>query len=408
MLIKNATLATMVNSGEYGLIENGAISVLDDRVQWVGSSNDIPSGLGKNDTSSDNIFDCGGKLITPGLIDCHTHLVYAGNRAREFEQRLQGASYEEIARSGGGILSTVNHTRAAALDDLVAQSLPRLNRMLQEGVTTVEIKSGYGLDTDNEIKILRAADTLAALTGIGVQKTFLGAHALPPEYTGRKDEYISLVCRKMLPAAYSEGLVDAVDAFAENIAFSAEQVAQVFDVAITLNLPFKIHAEQLSHSGSARMAAEKGALSVDHIEYLQADEVSSIARSGTVAVLLPGAFYFLKEKKLPPIDALRECQVPIAIATDCNPGSSPVTSLLLTMNMACTFFSLTPAEALSGVTLNAAKALGLQDDIGSLEEGKKADLVIWDTSDPAELSYNIGLNLCENVMKNGIWRTATK
>jgi imidazolonepropionase len=278
--------------------------------------------------------------------------------------------------------------------------------MLQEGVTTVEIKSGYGLDTNNEIKMLRAADKLAEITGIGIQKTFLGAHALPAEFSDRKDEYISLVCREMLPTAFSEGLVDAVDAFAENIAFSVEQVAQVFDVAIDLELPIKIHAEQLSHSGGASMAAAKGALSVDHIEYLQTDEVSGIARSGTVAVLLPGAFYFLKERKLPPIDTLKACRVPIAIATDCNPGSSPVTSLLLTMNMACTFFSLTPAEALSGVTLNAAKALGLADDIGSLEAGKKADLVIWDTSDPAELSYNIGLNLCGNVMKNGIWRTA--
>jgi imidazolonepropionase len=408
MLITNATLATMVNSGEYGMIENGAISVQDDRVQWVGSSDNVPREFGGKDTSRDKIFDCGGKLVTPGLVDCHTHLVYAGNRAREFEQRLQGVSYEEIARSGGGILSTVSHTRAATLDELVTQSLPRLNRMLQEGVTTVEIKSGYGLDTDNEIKMLRAADKLSAITGIGIQKTFLGAHALPPEFADSKDEYISLVCREMLPAAFSESLVDAVDAFAENIAFSVEQVARVFDVAIDLNLPVKIHAEQLSHTGGARMAASRGAISVDHIEYLQADEVPGIANSGTVAVLLPGAFYFLKERKLPPIHTLKECRVPIAIATDCNPGSSPVTSLLLTMNMACTFFSLTPAEALSGVTLNAAKALGLQDDIGSLEAGKKADLVIWDTRDPAELSYNIGLNLCENVMKNGIWRTPAK
>ncbi len=404
MLIKDACLATMTEDGRYGLIADGAISIRDGRIQWVGARQTVPEYIMDDLADGAEAHDCGGRLITPGLIDCHTHIVYAGNRAAEFEKRLQGVSYQAIAKAGGGIAATVSATRAATKDDLIAQSLPRLRRLMAEGVTTIEIKSGYGLDTENEIKMLGAADALAERAGIRVQKTFLGAHAVPPEYAGRQHDYINLVCQEMLPAAYAARLVDAVDAFVEGIAFSVEQVEQVFDAAKKLGLPIKLHAEQLSHLGGAKMAAGKGALSVDHLEYLPPEEVADLAKAGTVAVLLPGAFYFLKETKLPPVHALRENLVPIAIATDCNPGSSPVTSLLLTMNMACTFFSLTPAESLRAVTLNAAKALGLQDEIGSLEVGKHADLVIWDTNNPADLAYNIGLNPCHRIMVGGKWQ----
>ncbi|WP_424947631.1 imidazolonepropionase [Candidatus Spongiihabitans sp.] len=404
MIIKDACLATMSEDGRYGLIADGAISIRDGRIQWVGARQTVPEDIMEDIADGADVHDCGGRLVTPGLIDCHTHIVYAGDRAAEFEKRLQGVSYQAIAKAGGGIAATVSATRAATKDDLIAQSLPRLRRLMTEGVTTIEIKSGYGLDTENEIKMLGAADGLAESAGIRVQKTFLGAHAVPPEYAGRQHDYINLVCQEMLPAAYAARLVDAVDAFAEGIAFSVEQVERVFDAAKKLGLPIKLHAEQLSHLGGAKMAAGKGALSVDHLEYLPPEEVADLAKAGTVAVLLPGAFYFLKETKLPPIHALRENQVPIAIATDCNPGSSPVTSLLLTMNMACTFFSLTPAESLRAVTLNAAKALGLQDEIGSLEVGKHADLVIWDTNNPADLAYNIGLNPCHRIMVGGKWQ----
>lgn len=399
-IIINARLATMAEAGRDELIADGAISIRAGQIQWVGARNKMPEHI----AHGGEVHDCEGRLVTPGLIDCHTHIVYAGHRAGEFEQRLQGVSYQEITQAGGGIVATVNATRAADVADLVDQSLPRLKRLMAEGVTTIEIKSGYGLDTENEIKMLRAADALAERAGIRVQKTFLGAHALPPEYVGRKYDYINMLCQEMLPAAHATGLVDAVDAFAEDIAFSLEEVEQVFDSAKKLGLPIKLHAEQLSYMGGAKMAAGKGALSVDHLEYLLPEEVSGLAKAGTVAVLLPGAFYFLKETKTPPIDALREKQVPIAIATDCNPGSSPITSLLLIMNMACTFFSLTPTEALRAVTLNAAKALGLHDKIGSLEVGKAADLVIWDANGAADLLYNIGLNPRQRIMIGGKWR----
>jgi imidazolonepropionase len=318
--------------------------------------------------------------------------------------RLEGASYEEIARNGGGIVSTVTAVREASIDMLLEQSMPRVERLISEGVTTIEIKSGYGLDTRNEIKMLEAASQLEKLTGVRVRKTFLGAHALPPEFAGRKDDYIEQVCTEMLPEANRLGLVQAVDGFAEGIAFSVEQIERVFDVASELGLPVKLHAEQLSNLGGARMAAQRGALSVDHLEYLHPDDIAILADAGTVAVLLPGAFYFLRETTLPPIRELRSHNVAMAIATDCNPGSSPLTSLLMSMNMACTLFSLTPLEALKGTTIDAAKALGLQDVVGSLETGKEADLVIWNAINPAYLSYNIGLNPCERIMFRGEWR----
>jgi imidazolonepropionase len=338
------------------------------------------------------------------LIDCHTHLVYGGDRADEFELRLEGASYAEIAAAGGGIVSTVNATRAASEAQLFEQALPRLRQLMSEGVTTVEIKSGYGLDTANEIKMLRVAAALERELGLRVHKTFLGAHALPPEFAGRADDYIALVCDEMLPAAHAEGLVDAVDVFIESIAFSVEQGQRVFDRAQQLGLPIKAHVEQLSDLGGALMAARRGALSVDHIEYLPAADVAGLAANDCVAVLLPGAFYVLREQQLPPLAALREHGVAMALATDANPGSSPLYSLLLTMNMACTLFRMTPAEALRGVTLNGARALGIAQQTGSLEVGKLADLVVWDVDRPALLSYRIGMNPCVAVMQGGKWR----
>ncbi len=398
MLLVNANLATMTDH-RYGLIHNGAIRLAGNRIAWTGRSDDLdPDAL-----DADTVLDLKGKLVTPGLIDCHTHLVYAGNRAMEFEQRLQGAGYREIARLGGGILSTVRAVRGASEKELVAQSRPRLAQLMSEGVTTVEIKSGYGLDTRNEIKMLCAAESLANLSGVRLQKTFLGAHALPPEFANRQDDYIDRVCTEMLPAAFEAGVVDAVDVFAEGIAFSVEQAAKVLDAALKLGLPIKLHAEQLSNLGGAAMAAAKGALSVDHLEYLEAGDCAALSRAGTVAVLLPGAFYCLRETRLPPVRALRDHRVNIAVATDCNPGSSPVCSPLLVMNMACTLFSLTPAEALRGMTVNAARALGMADTVGTLSPGKKADLAIWNTANPADLSYHAGLNLCHATLLNGHW-----
>ena len=400
MLLTNVTLATMTDD-QYGLIENAALSIANGTIEWIGQNNKIPDQISENNKP----FDCLGKLVTPGLIDCHTHLVYAGDRAKEFELRLQGASYEEISRSGGGIVSTVSATRRASEEQLIEQSLPRLRRIMQEGVTAIEIKSGYGLDTENEIKMLRVARQLSEITGVRIQKTFLGAHALPPEYANRSDDYINLVCQEMLPAAHQAGLVDAVDAFAENIAFSVSQVERVFATAQELGLPVKLHAEQLSNLGGAAMAAKRCAISVDHLEYLSDEDTKTL--TDTVAVLLPGAFYFLKETQLPPMQALRKNKVDIAVATDCNPGSSPLTSLLLAMNMACRYFSMTPAESLKGTTINAAKALGLQDQIGSIAIGKQADLVLWNTENPAELSYNIGLNPCHRIMVQGQWKDSS-
>ena len=370
----------------------------DDRIKWI-----RPMEQARPVTGAE-IVDCRGRLVTPGLIDCHTHLVYGGDRADEFELRLEGASYEEIARKGGGILSTVKATREASQAELLDQAAPRLEQLLSEGVTTVEIKSGYGLESDTEIKMLRVAQRLGEIYGLRVEKTFLGAHALPPEFEARADDYIRQVCEQMLPRAHAEGLVDAVDVFIESIAFSVEQAGRVFDAAKKLGLPLKAHVEQLSNLGGALMAAERSALSVDHIEYLNDSDVTHLAANETVAVLLPGAFYVLRETQLPPVEALRRQKIPIAIATDSNPGSSPVNSLLLIMNMACTLFRLTPAEALRGVTSSAAKALGLDSEIGTLEAGKQADLVIWNIERPAQLAYQIGINSCAGVMQAGNWR----
>jgi imidazolonepropionase len=398
-LFINATIACLDGESGYGLREHSALLVEAGKIAWLGAMQDQPA------VTDTEVIDCAGRLLTPGLIDCHSHLVYGGERADEFEMRLEGASYAQIAQRGGGIISTVTATRAASEAELLAQALPRLKNLLAEGVTTLEIKSGYGLDSDNEIKMLRVARQLEKEFQIRVQKTFLGAHALPPEYAGRSDDYIELVCAEMLPRAHAEGLVDAVDVFIESIAFSLEQGAKVFDCAQALGLPIKAHVEQLSDLGGTVMVAARGALSVDHIEYLAAADVTSLAQSGTVAVLLPGAFYVLRETQLPPLAALREHEVPIALATDANPGSSPVTSILLIMNMACTLFRLTPAEALRGVTINAARALGLETEIGSIEVGKQADIVLWNVAKPAMLSYQIGINPCAAVMQAGNWRS---
>ena len=403
-LFTNATLACIDGRSGYGLRENAALLVDGERIAWIGSTRDCPVSSTSTAVTDVEVYDCAGKLVTPGLIDCHSHLVYGGDRADEFERRLEGASYTEIAESGGGIVSTVNATRAASVEQLFEQARPRALQLMSEGLTTLEIKSGYGLDTTNEIKMLRVAAMLESELGLRVLKTFLGAHALPPEYAGRSDDYINLVCDEMLPAAHAEGLVDAVDVFIESIAFSVEQGERVFAAAQRLGLPIKAHVEQLSDLGGAVMAANHGALSVDHIEYLDAKDVELLAQNNCTAVLLPGAFYVLGEQQLPPLSALREHKVAIALASDSNPGSSPLHSLLLTMNMACTLFRMTPAEALRGITLNGARALGLEQQIGSLEPGKQADLVVWDVDRPAMLSYRIGMNPCVAVMQAGHWR----
>ena len=386
MLLTNAKLATMDGAEGYGLIEDGAVALEDGRIAWAGAMTELPERFGDGP-----VRDLGGRLVTPGLIDCHTHVVSGGNRAREFEMRLEGASYEEIARAGGGILSTVRATRAADEDLLLAQALPRVDALLAEGVTVIEVKSGYGLDTDTELRMLRAARRIAEERPVRVLTTFLGAHAVPPEHSDDPDAYIDEVCIPSLRAAHAEGLVDAVDGFCEGIAFQPDQIARVFEVAHTLDLPVKLHAEQLSNLGGATLAARHGALSADHIEYLDAEGVAEMARAGTTAVILPGAFYTLRETQAPPIAMLRAQGVPMALATDANPGSSPLTSLLLTMNMACTLFRMTPAEALAGVTVHAARALGLKD-CGRIAPGLRADLAIWDAEHPAELSYRIGFN----------------
>ena len=381
----DARLATLAPERPgLGLIENGAVAARDGRIAFAGPMAELPSGW---DAAQKISLD--GRWITPGLIDCHTHLVYAGDRAHEFELRLAGASYEEIARAGGGIVSTVKATRTASEDELVADSLPRLDALIAEGVTTIEIKSGYGLDRENETKQLRAARRLGHERDVDVVTTFLGAHALPPEATD-KDKFIDGVIAMILPLA-QEKLADAVDAFCEGIAFSPEQTARVFAAAKAAGLPVKLHADQLSNLHGARLAAEHGALSADHLEYTDEDGAAAMARAGTVAVLLPGAFYVLREKQLPPVEAFRKHNVTLALATDSNPGTSPVTSLLLTMNMAATLFRLTVDECLAGVTRNAARALG-RSDIGTLEPGKWCDLAIWDIVRPAELVYRIGFN----------------
>jgi imidazolonepropionase len=385
-IFTNAQIATMMPGQGYGLIPEGAIVVRDAQIEWVGPQRYLPARY-----ADLVVEDLGGRLVTPGLIDCHTHLVHGGDRAREFEMRLNGASYEEIARSGGGILSTVAATRAASVDDLVAQALPRLDALIAEGVTTLEIKSGYGLDQATELNMLRAARALAQVRDIRIVTTFLGAHAVPPEYKGDADAYLTEVCLPTLSIAHAEGLVDAVDGFCEGIAFSPKQVRRVFEAAANLGLPLKLDAEQLSHHGGASLAAEMGALSADHLEYATAADAEAMAAADTVAVLLPGAFYALCETQLPPIEAFRKHAVSMALATDCNPGSSPMTSLLLAMNMGCTLFGLTPQEALAGTTCHAARALGL-GKTGSIQAGFTADFAIWDVGHPAELSYRIGFN----------------
>ena len=384
----NAKIATLQADAEaaYGLLEDGALVEEDGRIAWVGPRGALPAALRAGAVE----HDAQGALITPGLVDCHTHLVWAGDRAGEFEARLKGASYEEIARAGGGIVSTVEATRAAGEEELLAQSRRRLRELLAEGVTTLEIKSGYGLSEEAEAKCLRVARRLGELEQVTVRTTFLGAHALPPEFKGRPDDYVAAVCA-MLPRLHAQGLVDAVDAFCETIGFSPAQTRRVFDTARQLGLPVKLHAEQLSDSGGAALAASYQALSIDHLEWLSEDGARAMAAAGSVAVLLPGAFYFLREKRVPPVDLLRRHGVPIAVSTDCNPGTSPCTSLLLMLNMACTLFRLTPEEALAGVTRNAARALGLTDR-GVLAPGLRADLVLWDVRSPAQLAYALGAN----------------
>jgi imidazolonepropionase len=367
-----------------GVIERGVVAAKDGRIVFAGAAAGLPTGW---DAKQRVALD--GRWITPGLIDCHTHLVYAGDRAHEFELRLAGASYEEIARAGGGIVSTVKATRAASENELVAQSLPRLAALMAEGVTTIEIKSGYGLDAETEARMLRAARRLGRERDIDVVTTFLGAHAMPPE-SNDKDRYIDHVC-DLIPALVRDRLVDAVDAFCEGIAFSPEQTARVFAAAKAAGLRVKLHADQLSNLHGARLAAEHNALSADHLEYTDEDGAAAMARAGTVAVLLPGAFYMLREKQFPPVDAFRRLNVPIGIATDSNPGTSPITSLLMTMNMAATLFRLTVDECIAGVTRNAARALG-RHDVGALDAGKHCDLAIWDIERPAELVYRIGFN----------------
>ena len=381
-LLVNARIATMLG-GKYSIVEKGAMAVDEGMIEWVGPASSLDSSLGGSDTR-----DAQGALVTPGLIDCHTHLVYAGNRAREFEMRLQGASYEDIARSGGGIVSTMKATRAASEAQLAHESGRRLDALIEGGVTTVEIKSGYGLDLDSELKCLRVARGLVHGRAVDVRTTLLGAHTVPPEYKGRADAYVAFVCEELIPAAARQGLADAVDAFCEGIGFSPAQTRRVFEAARTHGLRVKLHADQLSNLGGAALAAEFGALSADHLEHTDDAGVDALARAGTVAVLLPAAFYFLRETKVPPVEALRGRKVAMAVATDCNPGTSPLTSLTTAMNMACTLFRLTPEEALAGTTMHAAKALGLEDR-GVLEAGKRADYVIWDAVDPAELSWTI-------------------
>ena len=384
MILTDCTLATMTPDTPYGLIPDGAVVISEGVITWAGPQQEMPPQSGERRS-------LGGKLVTPALIDCHTHIIHGGHRAEEFELRLNGASYEDIAKAGGGIMSTVHATRTASEAALLEAALPRVDALIVEGVTTLEVKSGYGLDRDTELRMLRVARALEAARPLRVVTSFLGAHAVPEEYTGRADIYLEEICLPTLRAAAAEGLVDAVDGFCEGIAFTPDQIAQVFDEAQALGLPVKLHAEQLSHLGGAALAAQYGALSADHVEYATPEDAAVMAKAGTAAVLLPGAFYTLRETQTPPIAAFREHGVAMALATDSNPGSSPLTSLLLAMNMGCTLFRLTPAEALAGVTRHAAQALGLTD-CGQIAPGLRADLAIWDVEHPAELSYRIGFN----------------
>lgn len=380
------------------LIGQGAIAIKEGKIAWLGVASELSAAP---DVLADHVYDLQGRCLTPGFIDCHTHLVYAGNRTNEFEMRLQGIAYEEIARQGGGIQSTVNATRAASADELFLQSVARAQALLNSGVTTVEIKSGYGLDWQTELKMLQAAKQIENTLPITVSRTFLGAHTCPVEYRGRTDEYIDLICHEMIPNIAKEKLAEAVDVFCEKIAFTLAQTERVFQTAKEYGLDVKCHAEQLSDSGSAALAAKYHAWSVDHLEHVSEEGVRAIAASGTVAVLLPGAFYFLRETKLPPIELLRKHHVPIAIASDCNPGTSPISSLLIILNMACTLFRLTPEEALAGVTRHAAKALGMEETHGTLTVGKVADFAVWNVSKPVELIYNMGGNPLHQIVKDG-------
>ncbi len=382
---KDARLATLI-AGDPGIVDHGIVAAKDGDIIYAGPAADAPA------FDAEQSVACDGRWITPGLIDCHTHLIHAGNRAHEFELRLAGASYEQIARAGGGIVSTMHATRAATQDGLVASALPRLDALLAEGVTTVEVKSGYGLDIETELRMLRAARQLGEARAVRIATTFLGAHALPPEYADDADGYIAMLCDVLVPRIVALGLADAVDGFCEGIGFTPAQIGRLFAAAASHKLPVKLHAEQLSNSHGARLAADHRALSADHLEYLDEDGIAALARSGTVATVLPGAFYFMNETRRPPIDALRDRQVPIALATDCNPGTSPLTSILLVMNMGATLFHLTVEECLAGVTRNAARALGLGHRIGTLEAGKRCDLAIWDIERPAELVYRMGYN----------------
>jgi len=386
-LLENCHIATLANDDTpYGLVENAACLIADGTVTWVGDRREI-----SNDAQWDQVLDLGGRMVTPALIDCHTHIVHGGDRAQEFEMRLNGASYEEVARAGGGIISTVTATRDADDASLLASALPRVDAMIAEGVTLIEIKSGYGLTQDSELRMLRVARQIAQHRPVEVRTTYLGAHAVPAEYADRADAYIDDVCIPTLRLAHEQGLVDAVDAFCEGIAFDTHQVARVFDVAKELGLPIKIHAEQLSNLGGTAMAAGYGALSADHIEYLDETGVQAMAAADVTAVILPGAFYTLSETQQPPVAVLRKHGVPMAVATDANPGSSPMSSILLAMNMACTLFRLTPEEALLGTTRHAARALGLSDR-GMVAAGMRADLTVWNIKHPSELAYRIGFN----------------
>ena len=391
----NAHLATMEGEG-YGAVRDGALAVRHGRIAWVGPRQSLPAHRLAGET-----HDARGHWMTPGLIDCHTHIVHAGNRSDEFEARLHGVPYEEIARNGGGILSTVRATRAASEAELLDASLPRVGSLLNEGVTTLEIKSGYGLEINAEARMLRVAREIGRTLPVRVSTTFLGAHAVPPEYAGRVDDYVALVCDSMLPVLAAQGLVDAVDAFCEVIGFSPAQTALVFDAATRLGLPVKLHAEQLSDQGGAALVARYRGLSADHLECLSPEGVRAMAAAGTVAVLLPGAFYFLRETRVPPVQALRDAGVRMAVSTDCNPGTSPMPSLLAAMNMACTLFRLTPQEALAGATRHAAAALGLAGQLGALSVGRAADCALWEIDRPADLCYTLGYNPCRAVVNAG-------
>lgn len=394
----NADLATMAPGEGYGAVKDGALAVLDGKLAWVGRRQDLPGEFSAREVM---VHDVQGGWITPGLVDCHTHLIHGGNRAREFEMRLQGATYEDIARQGGGIASTVEATRRASEEQLFRSAARRLSCLLAEGVTTVEIKSGYGLDMDTELRMLRVARRLGQRLPVTVSPTYLGAHALPPEYKSRPDEYIEFVCTQVMPQVADQGLAVAVDVFCDTVGFTRRQTERVLQAAGSLNLKVKVHAEQLSCQEGAALAAQYGALSADHLEHLSPNSVRAMAGGGTVAVLLPGAHYFLGETKRPPVDLLRQNKVPMALSTDCNPGSSPVTSLLLMLNMGCLLFGLTPAEALAGVTVHAAAALGLGKSKGTLTAGKDADFAVWDINGPEDLAYYIACNPCRQVVKGG-------